>query len=227
MTPEEYRLIELSMSPAEIIAAYAPRTLYELLVDATDNTELLSAFAAWAAWVPEDTRERDNQLFVACGEALRVHLARHGDTLSRRTRKRVAALVAIPELGTVRECGEFFRRLRRLYQYDSNRMPFGELLSRFEGEIVYTFTEDPVYSVTPLHLFSLANRLIEYDVRLHSLAFMSCLRVYNGDLRAKKLWEPSEPEGSAQAWYRLQHVMWPGPTLLDQSQRQALSGSAV
>jgi len=213
------------MSPAEIIAAYAPRTLYELLVDATDNTELLSAFAAWAAWVPEDTRERDNQLFVACGEALRVHLARHGDTLSRRTRKRVAALVAIPELGTVRECGEFFRRLRRLYQYDSNRMPFGELLSRFEGEIVYTFTEDPVYSVTPLHLFSLANRLIEYDVRLHSLAFMSCLRVYNGDLRAKKLWEPSEPEGSAQAWYRLQRAMWPEPTPLDQSQTQGLSGS--
>jgi hypothetical protein len=225
LTPEEYRLIELSMSPAEIIAAYAPRTLYELLVDATDNTELLSAFAAWAAWVPEDTRERDNQLFVACGEALRVHLARHGDTLSRRTRKRVAALVAIPELGTVRECGEFFRRLRRLYQYDSNRMPFGELLSRFEGEIVYTFTEDPVYSVTPLHLFSLANRLIEYDVRLHSLAFMSCLRVYNGDLRAKKLWEPSEPEGSAQAWYRLQRAMWPEPTPLDQSQTQGLSGS--
>lgn len=213
------------MSPAEIIAAYAPRTLYELLVAATDNTELLSAFAAWAAWVPEDTRERDNQLFVACGEALRVHLARHGDTLSRRTRKRVAALVAIPELGTVRECGEFFRRLRRLYQYDSNRMPFGELLSRFEGEIVYTFTEDPVYSVTPLHLFSLANRLIEYDVRLHSLAFMSCLRVYNGDLRAKKLWEPSEPEGSAQAWYRLQRAMWPEPTPLDQSQTQGLSGS--
>ncbi len=173
MTPEEYRLIELSMSPAEIIAAYAPRTLYELLVDATDNTELLSAFAAWVVWVPEDTRERDNQLFVACGEALRVHLARHGDTLSRRTRKRVAALVAIPELGTVRECGEFFRRLRRLYQYDSNRMPFGELLSRFEGEIVYTFKEDPVYSVTPLLLFSLANRLIEYDVRLHSLAYLS------------------------------------------------------
>jgi len=213
------------MSPAEIIAAYAPCTLYELLVDATDNTELLSAFAAWAVWVPEDTRERDNQLFVACGEALRVHLARHGDTLSRRTRKRVAALVAIPELGTVRECGEFFRRLRRLYQYDSNRMPFGELLSRFEGEIVYTFTEDPVYSVTPLHLFSLANRLIEYDVRLHSLAFMSCLRVYNGDLRAKKLWEPSEPEGSAQAWYRLQRAMWPEPTPLDQSQTQGLSGS--
>ena len=225
MTPEEYRLIELSMSPAEIIAAYAPRTLYELLVDATDNTELLSAFAAWVVWVPEDTRERDNQLFVACGEALRVHLARHGDTLSRRTRKRVAALVAIPELGTVRECGEFFRRLRRLYQYDSNRMPFGELLSRFEGEIVYTFTEDPVYSVTPLHLFSLANRLIEYDVRLHSLAFMSCLRVYNRDLRARSLWEPSEPEGSAQAWYRLQRAMWPEPTLLDQSQKQGLSGS--
>lgn len=225
MTPEEYRLIELSMSPAEIIAAYAPRTLYELLVDATDNTELLSAFAAWVVWVPEDTRERDNQLFVACGEALRVHLARHGDTLSRRTRKRVAALVAIPELGTVRECGEFFRRLRRLYQYDSNRMPFGELLSRFEGEIVYTFKEDPVYSVTPLHLFSLANRLFDYDVRLHSLAFMSCLRVYNGDLRAKKLWEPSEPEGSAQAWYRLQRAMWPEPTPLDQSQTQGLSGS--
>ncbi len=225
MTPEEYRLIELSMSSAEIIAAYAPRTLYELLVDATDNTELLSAFAAWAVWVPEDTRERDNQLFVACGEALRVRLARHGDTLSRRTRKRVAALVAIPELGTVRECGEFFRRLRRLYQYDSNRMPFGELLSRFEGEIVYTFKEDPVYSVTPLHLFSLANRLIDYDVRLHSLAFVSCMRVYNRDLRARSLWEPSEPEGSAQAWYRLQRAMWPEPTPLDQSQTQGLSGS--
>ena len=213
------------MSPAESIAAYAPRTLYALLVDATDNTELLSAFAAWAVWVPEDTRERDNQLFVACGEALRVHLARHGDTLSRRTRKRVAALVASPELGTVRECGEFFRRLRRLYQYDSNRMPFGELLSRFEGEIVYTFKEDPVYSVTPLHLFSLANRLIDYDVRLYSLAFMSCMRVYNRDLRARSLWEPSEPEGSAQAWYRLQRAMWPEPTPLDQSQTQGLSGS--
>lgn len=226
MTPEEYRLIELTLSPREILEQHAPRTLYELSAAfATNNPDVQSAFAAWAARVPEDTYGRDAQLFIACVEALRVHLARHGDVLPRRPRKRVAALAAIPELGTVRECSYFLGRLR-----DSNGLPvltaLGGVLNSLTGEVIYV--DDQTYSVSPLRLVNVVYDMLRYDPRLLAYAFMSCLRVYNGDLRAKNLWgSESEPAAPAQAWYRLQHVMWPEPTLLDQSQRQALSGSAV
>jgi hypothetical protein len=226
MTPEEYRLIELTLSPREILAQHAPRTLYELSAEfATNNPDVQSAFAAWAAWVPEDTSARDTGLFIACVEALRVHLARHGQELPRRLRKRIAALVAITEPSTVRACAYLLRRLRDSDGLCSNT-GLGGVLNSLMGEVIYV--DDQSYSVSPLRLVGVTGNMRYYDPRLLAYAFMSCLRVYNGDLRAKNLWgSESEPAAPAQAWYRLQRVMWPEPTLLDQSQMQALSGSAV
>jgi len=228
LTPEEYRFIELTMTPSEIVTNYAPRTVYEFsLALIAGNPDLHTAFAAWAVLVPDDTPARDDQLFIACVEALRVYLARHGDVLHRRLRKRVAAHVAVSELRTVKECAVWLGQLSRVCRsHGVTRGALHMVMVWLVCEV--TYVDDQTYSTSPFRLASVLPKMFDYDVRLVAYVFMSCLRVYNTDLRAKNLWgSESEPAEAAQAWYRLQHVMWPEPTLLDQNQKQALSGSEV